>query len=86
MDTNFIEICNDIVKISYPLLTLVNYADPQNEPTLPTLNNCYLVKESGTVWSMAVKKNDVILFNGTTWDDLLIDFANYHLILDDFNN
>ena len=67
VDTNFIEICNNLMKISYPLFTLVNYSEPQNEPTLPTLNNCYLVKETGTVWSLAVEKNDIILFNGTAW-------------------
>ena len=70
VDTNFIEICNNLIRIIYPDFTLANYAEPQNEPTLPTLNNCYLVKETGTVWSLAVEKNDVILFNGTDWEIL----------------
>ena len=70
VDTNFIEICNNLIKIIYPLFTLVNYANPQNEPNLPTFNNCYLVKETGTVWSLAVEKNDIILFNGTDWEIL----------------
>ena len=70
VDTNFVEICNNLIRIIYPHFTLVNYAESQNEPTLPTLNDCYLVKETGTVWSLAVEKNDVILFNGIDWEIL----------------
>ena len=70
VDTNFIEVCNNLIKICYPDFTLVHYADPLNEPTTPVLNNCYLVKETGTVWSLAVEKNDLILFNGTDWEIL----------------
>ena len=70
VDTNFIEVCNSIMKIAYPQFTIVHYADPLNEPTTPVLNNCYLVKADGTVWSLTVEKNDVILFNGTDWEIL----------------
>ena len=70
VDTNFIEVCNSIMKIAYPQFTIVNYADPLNEPTIPVLNNCYLVKEDGTVWNLIVEKNDLILFNGTDWEIL----------------
>jgi len=71
VDTNFIEVCNNLIKICYPDFTVINYADPLNEPTIPTFNNCYLVKASGTVWNLTVEKNDVILFNGTDWEILV---------------
>lgn len=70
VDLNFIDVCNSLFKIGYPNYTLVNYAEPLNEPSAPTTNDCYLVKEDGTVWDLTVEENDIILYNGADWEIL----------------
>ena len=70
VDVNFVEICNSIMKIAYPDYTLHNYAEPLNEPSAPSANDCYLVKEDGTVWDLTVEENDIILYNGASWEIL----------------
>ena len=70
VDQNTIEMANIIFKMVYPDYILVDFADPNNEPTTPVTNNCYLVSATGTVWGIAVEKNHVLLYNGAAWEVL----------------
>ena len=66
IDTNFIEVCNSLVKIAYPDKTLQGYAE--TEPAVPVTGDCYLVLETATVWEIAAEKNDILHFNGADWE------------------
>jgi hypothetical protein len=66
IDTNFIEVCNSILRIAFPDYTLKGYAE--TEPTAPALFDCYLVKETATVWETSVEKNEIIGWNGLEWE------------------
>ena len=70
VDVNFVEVCNSILKIAYPGKTLQNYADNSYEPAAPVVDNCYLVKETGTVWAVEVEKNQILSWNGAAWEIL----------------
>lgn len=70
IDVNFVEVCNSILKIAYPGKTLQNYADNNYEPAAPVENNCYLVKETGTVWGVEVEKNQILSWDGEAWEIL----------------
>ena len=74
VDTNFIEVCNSMLRIAYPLLTLVNYADPLNEPTIPIEDNAYLIKSDDTeLWgTLDVQKNHIIYWSGFSW--IILDY------------
>ncbi|MCA1759929.1 MAG: hypothetical protein LC658_09185 [Bacteroidales bacterium] len=65
VDTNFIEVCNSILRIAFPECTLKGYAE--TEPAEPVLFDCYLVKEDSTVWETIVEKNQVIYWDGLEW-------------------
>ena len=66
IDTNFIEVCNSILRIAFPECTLKGYAD--TEPVAPILFDCYLVKEDATVWEIVAEKNHVVNWNGEAWE------------------
>jgi len=68
VDVNFVEVCNSILKIAFPGKILQNYADDDYEPAEPVTDNCYLVKEDGTVWGLEVEKNDIIAWDGAAWE------------------
>ena len=67
MDTNFIEVCNCLLRIPYPECTLIGYAG-SSEPVQPALNDCYLVTEDATIWEIEVEKNQILVWNGDSWD------------------
>lgn len=67
LDSNFLSVINAMIKIASPNLTLKGYADANNEPDSPAENDCYLVVDDGTIWSLSVVKNDIISWNGTAW-------------------
>ena len=66
IDTNFIEVCNSILRIAFPDQSLKGYAE--TEPSEPVLFDTYLVRENATLWGIAVEKNDVLFWNGTAWE------------------
>jgi len=67
IDTNFIEVCNSILRIAFPECNLKGYA--AEEPGLPELNDCYLVKEDATIWDIEVEKNQILVHDGgESWD------------------
>lgn len=67
IDTNFIEVCNSILRIAFPDHSLKGYAE--SEPAEPTLFDCYLVKEAAaSLFSLSVVKDDVIYWNGAAWE------------------
>ncbi len=69
IDTNFMEVCNSILRIAFPDCTLKGYAE--NEPAEPTLFDCYLVKtEAAALFSLSVEKDDIINWNGEAWEIL----------------
>lgn len=68
IDTNFIEVCNSILRIAYPTYTLRGYAEMQ--PAAPSQGDCFLVKENATVWGIACQKDHVLLFNAEEWEIL----------------
>ncbi len=70
VDVNFVEVCNSILRIAYPGLTLQNLADNNYEPAEPVENNCYLVTETGTVWGVEVEKDQIITWGGAAWEVL----------------
>lgn len=65
IDTNFIEVCNSILRIAYPECTLKGYAE--TPPDEPALFDAYLVRDDGTSWTELAEKNDVIFWDGTEW-------------------
>ena len=66
VDTNFIEVCNSILRIVFPEYTLKGYAE--TEPTEPVLFDCYLVKEDATIWDIIAEKDNVISWSGADWE------------------
>lgn len=66
IDTNFIEVCNSILKIAFPECKLIGYAETQ--PTEPVLFDSYLVRENAILWETAVEKDDLISWNGLEWE------------------
>ena len=70
IDTNFIEVCNSILRIAFPECTLKGYAE--TEPASPALFDSYLVRENATVWEIVVEKNQILSWSGIYW--LIIPF------------
>ena len=68
IDTNFIEVCNSILRIAFPDQSLKGYAE--TEPSEPVLFDTYLVRENATLWGIAVEKNDILFWNGIEWEQL----------------
>jgi hypothetical protein len=66
VDTNFIEVCNSILRIAFPEYTLKGYAE--TEPAEPFLFDCYLVKEDATIWEIVAEKNHILGWNGAAWE------------------
>ena len=65
VDTNFIEVCNSILRIAFPECTLKDYAD--TEPEAPALFDSYLVRENATIWEIVCEKDDIISWDGLEW-------------------
>ena len=65
IDTNFIEVCNSILRIAFPECTLKGYAE--TEPAGPVLFDSYLVKENATLWGIEVQKDEVLNWSGIEW-------------------
>lgn len=70
VDTNFIEVCNSILRIAFPESTLKGYAE--TEPTAPVLFDSYLVRENATLWGIEVEKDQILNWSGIEW--LIIPF------------
>jgi hypothetical protein len=70
VDTNFIEVCNSILRIAFPECTLKGYAE--TEPTAPALFDSYLVREDATLWGLVVEKDEIVNWSGIEW--LIIPF------------
>jgi len=68
VDSNFLAVCNALLKIANPELTLKGYADNANEPSAPVANDCYLATDSGTVWELTVDANEIIYWTGSAWE------------------
>lgn len=68
VDQNTIEACNLILRLAYPSYTLKDFADPDNEPETPVLNDCYLVSTDATVWGVASLQDNILRWNGTSWE------------------
>ena len=66
IDTNFIEVCNSLLKIAFPECTLKGYAE--TKPMEPALFDSYLVRETATLWEIDVEKDDIISWNGGKWE------------------
>ena len=66
MDTNFIEVCNSLLRIAFPECNLKGYAE--TEPAEPALFDSYLVKEDATLWEIAVEKDQVLSWDGEGWE------------------
>jgi hypothetical protein len=65
MDTNFIEVCNCLLRIAFPECNLKGYAE--TEPAEPALFDCYLVKEDAVLWEITVEKDQVLDWVGNDW-------------------
>jgi hypothetical protein len=65
IDTNFIEVCNSILRIAFPETTLKGYAETQ--PAEPNLFDSYLVREDATLWGVEVDKDEVLSWDGAEW-------------------
>lgn len=65
VDTNFIEVCNSILRIAFPDHSLKGYAE--TEPAEPALFDCYLVKEDSDIWETTVEKDEIISWSGVEW-------------------
>ena len=68
IDTNFIEVCNSILRIAFPEYTLKGYAVTQ--PASSVAEDCYLVQEDGTVWGIECEKDHILYYNGTGFEVL----------------
>jgi len=66
IDTNFLEVCNTIMRLAYLNYTLRGYAITQ--PVAPVTGDCYLVIEPGIVWGIDCEKDDILLYNGTGYE------------------
>lgn len=69
IDSNQIEVTNALFRLAYPTSTLRGLA-VGDAPTAPATMDAYLVTETGTVWGVAVEKDQFIRYNGTGWDVL----------------
>mgnify|MGYP001145108109 CR=1 FL=1 len=67
-DANIVQFLNIIFKTVFPDYTLIAFADPDNEPTSPLLNDCYLVSADGTIWGSTVEKDHVLRWDGLAWE------------------
>jgi hypothetical protein len=65
IDTNFIEVCNSILRIAFPECTLKGYAE--TEPAEPILFDSYLVRENATIWGIEVNKDEILSWDGAEW-------------------
>ncbi len=70
LDTNFLEVCNALLKLAIPDSNLKGYADNAREPVTPGAGDCYLVVSDTTVWALPVEKNNLICWNGSAWEIL----------------
>ena len=70
VDTNFIEVCNCLLRIAFPECNLKGYAE--TEPAAPALFDSYLVRENATIWETVCEKDDIISWDGAEW--LIIPF------------
>jgi hypothetical protein len=70
IDTNFIEVCNSILRIAFPECTLKGYAE--TEPAGPALFDSYLVREDASLWGIEVQKDEILNWSGNEW--LIIPF------------
>lgn len=68
MDANFLAVCNAIIKLANPALNLKGYAETTNEPSLPEENDCYLVIQAGTIWTLECEKYDIIVSTASGWE------------------
>jgi len=68
IDTNFLAVCNALLKIADPDLNLIGYADNSNEPSTPTENDTYLVLEAATIWNLSCQQYHFITWNGSSWE------------------
>jgi len=68
IDTNFVEVCNSILRIAFPDYTLKGYAE--TEPASPALFDCYLVKDDATIWELECEKNNILAWDGAAWEIL----------------
>lgn len=68
VDTNFIEVCNNIFKIAFPEDTIIGYAE--TEPANPAIYDCYLVREDETIWGITAEKGHILGWNGNAWERL----------------
>lgn len=69
IDGNFLSVANSVFRLAYPTSTLRGLA-LGDAPTAPATMDAYLVTENGTVWGVAVQKDNFIRYNGTGWDVL----------------
>ena len=68
LDSNFLAICNFLIKIGNADLNLKYYAKPtSSEPSAPAENDCYLVIEAGTIWEKTVEEYNIITWRGDEW-------------------
>lgn len=65
IDTNFIEVCNSILRIAFPECNLKGYAE--TEPAAPALFDSYLVREDATLWGLEVLKDEILNWSGIEW-------------------
>ena len=70
IDTNFIEVCNSILRIAFPESILKGYAE--TEPAGPVLFDSYLVRDDAILWGIEVQKDEILNWSGTEW--LIIPF------------
>jgi len=68
IDTNFLAVCNALLKIADPDLNLIGYADNSNQPSSPSENDTYLVMEAGTIWNLSCQPYQFITWNGSSWE------------------
>ena len=69
IDGNFLSVANSVFRLAYPTSTLRGLA-LGDAPTAPAAMDAYLVTENGTVWGVAVQKDQFIRWDGTGWDVL----------------
>ena len=68
IDANFIQLVGTMLNIAASDLKLKGYADAGNEPPEPEENDCWLVEADGTIWELAVEKDDIIVYSDDEWE------------------
>jgi hypothetical protein len=68
IDTNFLAVCNALLKIADTNLNLIGYADISNEPQSQSENDTYLVLVAGTIWNLSCQPYHFITWNGSSWE------------------